>query len=163
MHFLTQWRVRSQLLLDLLLVLLVLAVAVRRWVWSPVLVSGESMAPTLHHGQLGGVNKLAYQLSEPSRGDLVVFWTGHDRMVKRIIGLPGEEVESRNGGFLVNGRSMAEPYVKVFGLVDVRAGKLAPDCFLVAGDNRSQSVLAIVRRDRILGRFTSTEITRAAR
>jgi signal peptidase I len=153
MRWSAQLRAPPELLLRGLLVLLVLALAIRRWAWSPIFVSGESMAPTLHNCQVGGVNKLVYRFADPCRGDLVVLWTGHDRMVKRIIGLPGEEVESRDGGFYVNGRPLAEPYVKFGGLGAVRAGKLASDCFLVAGDNRSQSILAVVRRERILGRF----------
>lgn len=149
----SQWRVGSESLLRGLLMFLLIVVAVRRWVWSPELVSGDSMSPTLHAGQLGGVNRLTYQFREPRRGDIVVFWTGREHMVKRIIGLPGEEIEARDGVFYVNGQPLVERYVRLHGPAAVRAGRLGPDCFLVAGDNRSSSVVAIVRRERILGRF----------
>jgi signal peptidase I len=99
-----------------------------------------------------GINKLAYRFAEPRRGDVVAVWTEHDLMVKRIIGLPGEEIECRDGVFYLNDSPLPEPYVKFTGPASIRSGKLGQDCFVVAGDNRVQSVLAVVRRDRIIGR-----------
>jgi signal peptidase I len=116
------------------------------------------MCPTLHSGQFKGINKLAYHFAKPRRGDIVAVWTDHDLMVKRIIGLPGEEIECREGMFYLNGHPLAEPYVKLRGPTCIRGGKLRPDCFVVAGDNRSQSVLAVVRRARIIGRVAATPL-----
>jgi signal peptidase I len=126
----------------------------RQWVWMPALVTGESMEPTLRGGQLVGVNKLAYQLCGPRRGEIVEVRTGHDLMVKRVIGLPGESIALRDGKFYVNGVLLAEPYVRFQEVRTIAPGRLGPDCFVVAGDNRPQTVIAVVRRDRIVGRVT---------
>jgi signal peptidase I len=150
------FRWRPDTALRWLLLVLLLTMAVRHWAWSPMLVQGDSMCPTLHSGQLKGINKLAYHFAEPRRGDIVAVWTDHDLMVKRIIGLPGEQIECREGVFYLNGQPFAEPYVKLTCLTCIRGGKLGPDCFVVAGDNRSQTVLAVVRRNRIIGRVAPT-------
>ncbi len=130
-----------------------LALAVRHWVWTPVLVAGGSMRPTLRALELAGVNKLAYRFGPPRRGDIVMVRTGRSWMVKRIIGLPGEEVALRAGVFFINGRPLAEPYVRSAGADDTDPGQLGPSRFVVAGDNRLSSIIAIVSRDRIVGRL----------
>lgn len=90
--------------------------AIADWHWVPT----GSMKPTVLEGDLIFVNKLAYDLkapftlarlarwSDPQRGDVVVFFSPHDgvRLVKRVIGLPGDTVEMREGILLVNGRAM---------------------------------------------------------
>ena len=80
-----------------LLLLLVLAWITRQRVWSLMLISGDSMLPTLHGGQIVGINKLAYCVRPPERGDIVAIWTGEELIVKRIVGLPGEEIALRDG------------------------------------------------------------------
>lgn len=90
--------------------------AIADWNWVPT----GSMKPTVLEGDLILVNKLAYDLKipftqtrlarwhEPQRGDVVVFFSPHDgiRLVKRVIGLPGDTVEMREGVLLVNGGAM---------------------------------------------------------
>src|ERR1051325_2047039 len=86
-------------------VLLALALTwlIRKWVWMPVLIVGNSMEPALRHHQLAGVNKLAYLFRPPRRGDVVAAWTGQDLVIKRIEGLPDEEISHHDGVFYVNG------------------------------------------------------------
>lgn len=135
-----------------LLLALGLALATRQWLWMPALISGQSMRPTLSSGQLVGINKLAYRFDLPRRGDIVELWTGSEFMVKRIVGLPGEQIALRDGKFCVNGAPLTEPYVQFRDFTAIAAGQLGPDCFLVAGDNRSGTVIAVVNRNRIVGR-----------
>jgi signal peptidase I len=125
----------------------------RHWVWMPVFIDGRSMEPTLRNAQFAGVNKLAYQFGSPQRGDVVAVWTGQDLVVKRIVGLPGEEVAARYGILYVNGRPLPERYVHLRGLSEIAPGKLGRDCFLIAGDNRSETFIAVVHRRRIAGRL----------
>lgn len=80
-----------------------------------------SMKPTILEGDRVWVNKLAYDLKvpfttwhlaewgNPQRGDIVVFFSPHDgkRLVKRVIGLPGETIELRNNELVINGKSVA--------------------------------------------------------
>ena len=135
-----------------LLLALGLALAVRQWVWMPMLISGESMQPTLRGGQLVGINKLAYLFHSPRRRQIVDFWTGSEFMVKRILGLPGEQIALHGGIVYINGAPLMETYVQFKDDSTIAAGRLGPDQFLVAGDNRSNSIIAVVNRSRIIGR-----------
>jgi signal peptidase I len=133
--------------------LLGLALVVRHWIWVPTLIQGASMVPTLRGGQLAGINKLAYAFRRPARGDIVAVWTGKELMIKRVVGLPGEELCVDNGVLCVNGAPLPEPYVKLCNAwQDIAAGRIEADCFVVAGDNREESVIAVVSRKRIEGR-----------
>jgi signal peptidase I len=138
--------------LSWLLLALGLVLAVRQWVGMPSLITGESMQPNLRGGQLVWVNKLAYRWGRPRRGEIVEVWTGRDLLVKRVLGLPGETIALRDGIFYVNGVALAEPYVQFQDDRNIAAGQLGPDRFLVAGDNRSATIIAVVNRDRIVGR-----------
>jgi signal peptidase I len=135
-----------------LLLALGLALAIRQWIWVPGLISGESMQPTLRSGQLVWINKLVYFFDMPRRGDIVEFWTGREFMVKRVLGLPGDQIAVRGGIFYVNGTPLTEPYVQSKDNSNIAPGRLSPDHFVVAGDNRSQTIIAVVNRKRIVGR-----------
>jgi signal peptidase I len=134
--------------------ILLVVLAIRQWVWTPVVVTGRSMLPTWSNGQLAGINKLAYLVHSPQRGDVVFVWTGSELLIKRIVGLPGEEVYAREGAFYVNGEPIPEPYVQFHGCWRIAPGKLGDGRFLVAGDNRSQTLISVVRRGRIVGRVS---------
>src|SRR5678816_4565243 len=88
----------------------------------PVVVEGTSMLPQLHDGERLLVNKLVYYKIQSlswghiERGDIVVFWFPNDpdkSYVKRVIGLPGETVEIRNGHVFINGTELQEPYLDI--------------------------------------------------
>ncbi len=111
------------------------------------------MVPTLHDGQICWINKLAYLRHGPRRGDVVALWTGKDLMVKRVVGLPGEEVAAQGGRFYVNGCLLTEDYVALHDHWDIASGKMAANHFAVAGDNRSQTLVAVIARERIVGRL----------
>ncbi len=111
------------------------------------------MAPTLHSGQLAVVNKLAYAFRQPRRGDVVLIWTATGCMVKRILAMPGESVALRRGRLFVNGAPLEEPYALPDPLQDVSEGKLIADSFAALGDNRSNSIVVVVGRDRIMGKL----------
>src|SRR5690348_16478827 len=141
-------------ILRLLLGLLLAVLTFRQWVWSPVAITGQSMSPTWSHGQIAGMNKVAYLFAAPRRGDLVFVRTDRELLVKRIVGLRSEEVCARDGIFYVNGTPLHESYVRFPGSWSIAPGKLGGEQFVVAGDNRSQTLVSVVRRDRIVGRLT---------
>ena len=107
-------------------------------------VEGDSMLPNLHNGEYILVNKVDYLLHPPQRGDIVVFKSaegGDEDLIKRVIGLPGDEVQVRDGVVFVNGERWNEPYVNdefpdrsFFGPTTVPEGKV-----FVMGDNRANS------------------------
>ncbi len=75
-------------------------------------VHGSSMEPTLQEGEYLIVSKVVYQVHPPERGDIIVFRppSGSEDYIKRIIGLPGDRVEIRDGTVLVNGVALEESY-----------------------------------------------------
>ena len=111
--------------------------AARRARLEPMLVKGGSMRPTLDPGQRIAVAPL---LRPPRRGDLVVVRRpGNLEVVKRVVGLPGEQVRLRVGRLEVDGRSVPEPYLvspATAGDLDLQLG---PAEYLVLGDHRAAS------------------------
>lgn len=107
-------------------------------------VEGESMAPNLTSEQVLLVNKLAYLASRPTRGDIVVLRFPGDpekrKFVKRIIGLPGEEVMIEGGQVYVNSERLSEGYLpfELKTLPD-RQLMLGSDEYYLIGDNRRNS------------------------
>ncbi len=104
-------------------------------------VDGASMEPTLATGEYVVVNRLSYRLGTPQRGDIIVFHPPLDpqeEYIKRVIGLPGDKVEVRNGTVYLNGQPLDETYLNTKtnypGMWRVPAGQL-----FVLGDNRNNS------------------------
>ncbi|PKN93309.1 MAG: signal peptidase I [Chloroflexi bacterium HGW-Chloroflexi-6] len=105
-----------------------------------VRVDGYSMLPTLEDGNFVLVNRLAYRFGEPQRGDIIVFHFDltHQDLIKRVVGLPGDEVRVENGLVYVNGVGLSETYIAAVpnytGTWLVPSGNL-----FVLGDNRNDS------------------------
>jgi len=144
------WLESMRLLRDIILIIAVF-ILFGVFVAQPVVVEGTSMLPQLHDGERLLVNKLVYYKigsvgwGHLQRGDIVVFWYPNDpdkSYVKRIIGLPGEVVEVRNGKVLINERELNEPYLDSEhnqSLISYESKKVAPHYYLVMGDNRDNS------------------------
>lgn len=106
-----------------------------------VRVDGFSMNPSLENGEYILVNKLAYRIGQPTRGDIIVFSFPRDPsqdLIKRVIGLPGDSVVIQDGEVIVNGLQLEEPYIAAppvyNGSWQVEDGNL-----FVLGDNRNES------------------------
>lgn len=105
-------------------------------------VHGQSMEPSLHDGQYLIASKVTYWLHPPERGDIVVLHPpagqGTIPYIKRVIGLPGDEVEIREGRVWVNGIALNEPYISgppaYSESLVVKEGN-----YFVLGDNRNNS------------------------
>lgn len=92
-----------------------LAVFFRAFFFSSYVVEGESMMPTLEDGNLLIVNKIGYEIGELHRFDVIVFHASEtDDYVKRVIGLPGDEVVYQNDKLYINGKYYPETYLKRF-------------------------------------------------
>ena len=105
----------------------------------PIRVTGKSMFPTYHDGQINFFNRFAYLVHEPRRGDVVgVRYSGeHIMLLKRIVGLPGEQVAFDQGKIFINGQPLDEPYVKLHCDWTHKPLQLSPKEYYVVGDNRS--------------------------
>src|ERR687893_2140528 len=85
---------------------------VRPVIAAPFYVGSESMVPTLEVWDRVLINKLAYDLDEPERGDIVLFRSpegGEDPLIKRVVGIPGDTIEVRHDKLYVNGDLQREP------------------------------------------------------
>ena len=111
------------------------------FVTARIRVDGSSMEPTLHSGQLVLVNRLAYKVGQPTRGDVVVFYFPRDpdkEYIKRLIGLPGDFIAIQDGQVLVNDLPLDEPYIAAAPAYN--GNWVVPDGQLfVLGDNRNNS------------------------
>lgn len=122
-------------------------------------VVGNGMQNTLNDGQYILVNKIAYLLHGPERGDIVDF---HDptnakqEWIKRVIGLPGDTVTLDRRGVSINGVQLIEPYVNADYNTLIETVKVPPDEYFVLGDNRGVSkdsrFFGFVPRKDIVGR-----------
>jgi signal peptidase I len=121
-------------------------------------IPSASMAPTLQPGDHIIVTR--YVREDPRRGDVIVFQSltqPDELLVKRVVGEPGDLVDSRLGRLRVGGHTVAEPYV----LRQAMTGAIEPvvipsHCYFVLGDNREDSLdsrsWGVVPRDRVIGR-----------
>jgi signal peptidase I len=138
-----------------------IVLAIKAWVVNPYRIPTSSMEPRLHCARPGTgclarfsdrvlANRFIYHVREPQRGDIVVFNTPRaaeehcppaGTFVKRIIGLPGELWEQRDGDVFINGRRLVEPYIprgrEDFGTYPRR--RIPSGHYFVMGDNRTQS------------------------
>jgi signal peptidase I len=105
--------------------------------------NGESMEPNFHNNEYVLVNKVAYLLQQPQRGDVIVFRypldPGED-FIKRIIGLPGDTIQTTPDSVSVDGVILNEPFISIPSNIANETWKLAPNQFFVMGDNRDNSL-----------------------
>ena len=128
---------------------LIVALGVRATLIQTFYIPSESMEPTLQVGDRILVNKLSYRLHDVHRGDVVVFErpasapegdeSVHD-LIKRVIGLPGDTIEAREGRVYLNGTQLDEGYLPDGTETDNLPLQTVPDGRLfVMGDNRTRS------------------------
>ena len=168
----------------LVLMAFVLALVIRTFLFQAFFIPSPSMEPTLIKGDRVLVNKIPYYFHDPRRGDIVVFenpnpdavpdrglvsgffhWLflglgvqqpENEDFIKRVIGVPGDNVQGKHGFVYVNGEKIDEPYLtqetQPFDKVTVPEGKL-----FVMGDNRGNSLdsrftLGFVPIDKVVGK-----------
>jgi signal peptidase I len=118
----------------------------RQFLFSPIIVSGQSMMPTLQDNNKMVITKV----SKIERFDVIVFHApdSDEDYIKRVIGLPGDTVEERNDNLYINGKKYKEPYLpntkgtytKNFTLKGIlKTSKVPKDTYFVMGDNRPLS------------------------
>ncbi len=145
-------------------VALVIVLPIRYFLFQPFIVKGESMVPSFQSGDYLIVDEFSYRFSEPQRGDVIVFKYPKDatqRFIKRVIGLPGETIEIKNGAVTIpqgdKTMTLDEKYLpdslKTAGDLKVQLGQ---DEYFVMGDNREYSydsrAWGVVPRENIIGK-----------
>jgi signal peptidase I len=157
-----------------LVIAFAVAALIRYFLFTPIVVDGDSMMPTLQDGDRMIVNKIDYKISDPDRFDIVVFHAPEGKdYIKRVIGVPGDYVEYKNDQLYVNGKKYDEPYLDA-SKAEVTDGHLTGDFslneipgvnpdvtevpegyILVLGDNRRFSKdsrhIGLVEIDEVVG------------
>lgn len=154
-----------------LLIAFGIAAIIRFFLFTPIVVDGESMMPTLKNGDRMVVSKIGYMVGEPDRFDIVVFHAPEQKnYIKRVIGLPGDIVEYKNDQLYINGKEIEEPYLEQkkseitegsltddFSLFETAAlvDKIPEGYIFVMGDNRRYSKdsrhIGLVAIDEVIG------------
>jgi signal peptidase I len=134
--------VKARTVVSLSAQLVVLALIATAFFMRTSPVDGLSMEPRVHAGELVLINTLAYRFGPVRRGDVIAF--RHDAptaetYIKRIVGLPGERVEVRNGAVTVDGHALTEPYVRFRDHRSTAVVLVPPHTYYVLGDNRAES------------------------
>lgn len=105
-------------------------------------VESISMQPTLYAGDFVIVNKVAYKVGAPSRGDVIIFHyppdPGREPYIKRVIGLPGDKITVTGGKVYINDVPISEPYIKAPPSYE-GTWRVPQDSLFVLGDNRNSS------------------------
>lgn len=147
-----------------------IAAIIRFFLFTPIVVDGESMMPTLRDGDRMVVNKIGYDIGTPERFEIVVFHAPEQKnYIKRIIGLPGDSIAYEDDQLYINGEAVDEPYLDEY-KEEISEGTLTEDFtleertnlteipegyFFVMGDNRRYSkdsrIIGLVPEDEIIG------------
>lgn len=154
---------------------IIVAVVIRAFILEARFIASSGMEPALIADERVFVNKLAYRLSSPKRGDIILFSPPEtlqqmgirDPFLKRIIGLPGDQVAVINSRIHINGKPLAEPYLSPEVLTSVercndlnaflsKPQTIPADSYFVLGDNRDNSLdsrcWGVVPRENIIGK-----------
>jgi signal peptidase I len=153
-------------ILKIIIIALVIVIPIRYFLFQPFLVSGQSMEPNFENNDYLIVDEISYRLRQPQRGEVIVFNYPNDtskRFIKRVIGLPGETAEIKDGEVIIYDKnnkpealdesSYLPKYLKTSGNLKVTLGV---DEYFVLGDNRPASAdsrsWGILPRKDIIGR-----------
>lgn len=136
--------------------IIVLVLCVRAFIVTPIRVDGESMSPTLDTGEILLLKKYDKSIE---RFDIVVVNYNGTKIIKRVIGLPGESVEYKGGNLYINGEEVIEDFITVstadFNLNKLDFETIPNGYYFVVGDNRNNStdsrILGLISYDEILG------------
>ncbi len=138
-----------------IIIAVILAFLIRTYIFTPIVVDGESMMPTLLDHERIILNKFGTDIDSIDRFDVVVFHATEERdYIKRVIGLPGDHIEYKNDTLYINGKKYDEPYLEEykaemggapltgdFTLEEVTGSATVPDNQLfLMGDNRQNSL-----------------------
>jgi len=146
------------------LCIIVVVLLFRAFLFSPIRVTGDSMVPTLNDGNIMILNKIGYKINGLKRFDIVVIEYQGEKLIKRVIGMPGEHVEYKNDELYIDGNLIEEGYERDdtddFILQEIKCSKnklecsvIPKDMYLVLGDNRS-----ISKDSRSIGLVSSSDI-----
>ena len=150
------------------IVIIIVVILIRTYIVTPVIVRGDSMYNTLEDGEVLFLSKITYQVSDIKRFDIVVVKDlDNDLIIKRVIGLPGDNIEYKDGILYINNEEIKEDYTdyimedfdidSICKITNLECNGIIPDnMYLVLGDNREVSadsrVKGLINKEQILGK-----------
>lgn len=153
------------------IIVFLVIIIIRAFFFANYMVHGESMLPTIQHGERLIINKIGYYFGEPERFDLIVFHANEESdYIKRVIGVPGDHIEYRDDTLYINGEPYEEeyldelksqvtdgPFTNDFTLEELtNEHEVPPGTVFVLGDNRQNSMdsrqLGFIDMDQIVGK-----------
>lgn len=140
-------------------VVIIVVILIRSFIITPAVVDGNSMKPTLQNNNIIILNKLDYRLNDIKRFDIVIVNYNGEKLVKRVIGLPGEHIEYKENNLYVDGSLLEENFnhasTNNFKLETIGYLTIPGDKYLVIGDNRNNSLdsrmIGLIDKKDILG------------
>ena len=140
--------------------IIVAAILIKLFVFSPIRVNGTSMSPTLEDGDIMILNEIGYHLHGVDRFDIAVAKIDGEKLIKRVIGLPGETVEYKDGKLYINGEIVVENFThgdtEDFSLSQLSVEKIPDNYYFLVGDNRGNSkdsrTIGLVHKSKIIGK-----------
>lgn len=145
-------------------VIVVVVLLLKTFVVTPIQVNGPSMEPTLLENDIMILDKISYHFKDIERFDIVVVYHHDTHIIKRVVGLPGENIEYKNNKLYVDGKVVKENFTHDdtddFSLDSLDTGVIPEDSYLVLGDNRDDSldsrIIGFVTKEQILGHASFT-------
>ena len=145
-------------------IFIIIIIVLMVYVLSITQVVGHSMSPTLKNGELLIINKLKYKFSNIQRGDIIsLSYADTKYLIKRVIGLPGENIYIKDSKLYINNQATKENYLsedleyKDFYLSDLGYDKIPDNMYLVLGDNRIDSLdsreIGLIKKEEIIGKI----------
>lgn len=138
------------------LLILIGIILIRSFIITPVIVNGSSMYPTLKPNDFLLLEKYD---TDYKRNDIVVVEYNKEKIVKRVIGLPGEKIVYKKGFLYINESKIFDRFsimTEDFSLIEIGYDNIPKNCYLVLGDNRSNSIdsriIGLVKKEEIIGK-----------
>ena len=151
-------------------IIIIVVALIRTYIVTPVIVRGDSMDNTLKNGEYLFLSKISYRIHEIKRFDIIVIEDKDDDLIiKRVIGLPGDNVEYKDNKLYINDKEVKDKYAigttNDFDLEEICdinndhcVSKIPKNMYLALGDNREVSadsrVKGLFTKDQILGKAT---------
>lgn len=141
------------------LIIILVILIVKKYLFTTVLVHGDSMNNTLKDNDVMILDKLSYKIGEIDRFDIIVANVSNTRLIKRVIGLPGEHIKYENNELYINGKKIVDEYgtgiTYDFDISSLGIEKIPKNSYFVLGDNREDSIdsriVGVISKDDILG------------
>ena len=144
------------------IIIIIVILIVKKYLFTTVLVNGDSMNNTLYENDVMILDKISYKTKDVERFDIIVANVSKTKLIKRVIGLPGEHIKYEDNQLYINNKKINDKYGKGttydFDLNYLGFDKIPDGYYLVLGDNREDSLdsrtIGLISKKDIVGHAT---------